>query len=80
MSRVDGAHGVPSPNVRALPAVPVLSRDHFVLWVNAKSPYQNPKQYIDAVKAAGPALDPRGARRHMGYLVRLSRPFRRAFR
>ena len=47
------ATGVPF-NWRDLTPVQMLALDNFVLWVNAKSPYQNPKQYIDAVKAAGP--------------------------
>jgi putative tricarboxylic transport membrane protein len=47
------ATGVPF-NWRDLTPVQMLSLDNFVLWVNAKSPYQTPKQYIDAVKAAGP--------------------------
>ena len=47
------ATGVPF-NWRDLTPVQMLALDNFVLWVNAKSPYQNPKQYIDAAKAAGP--------------------------
>ncbi len=47
------ATGVPF-NWRDLTPVQMLSLDNFVLWVNAKSPYQNPKQFIDAAKAAGP--------------------------
>jgi len=47
------ATGVPF-NWRDLTPVQMLALDNFVLWVNAKSPYQTPKQYIDAVKAAGP--------------------------
>ena len=47
------ATGVPF-NWRDLTPVQMLALDNFVLWVNAKSPYQTPKQYIDAVKASGP--------------------------
>ena len=47
------ATGVPF-NWRDLTPVQMLSLDNFVLWVNAKSPYKSPKDYIDAVKAAGP--------------------------
>jgi putative tricarboxylic transport membrane protein len=31
--------------------VAMLALDEFVLWVNAKAPYNAPKEYIDAVKA-----------------------------
>jgi putative tricarboxylic transport membrane protein len=34
--------------------VAMLALDEFVLWVNAKSPYNTPKEYIDAVKAGSP--------------------------
>ena len=47
------ATGVPF-NWRDLTPVQMLALDNFVLWVNAKSPYKTPKEYIDAVKAAGP--------------------------
>jgi tripartite-type tricarboxylate transporter receptor subunit TctC len=47
------ATGVPF-NWRDLTPVQMLSLDNFVLWVNAKSPYKTPKDYIAAVKAAGP--------------------------
>jgi tripartite-type tricarboxylate transporter receptor subunit TctC len=47
------ATGVPF-NWRDLTPVQMLALDNFVLWVNAKSPYQNPKQYIEAAKNAGP--------------------------
>ncbi|HUJ85876.1 MAG TPA: tripartite tricarboxylate transporter substrate-binding protein [Burkholderiales bacterium] len=30
--------------------IAMMALDEFVLWVNAKTPYQNPAQYIDAVK------------------------------
>jgi tripartite-type tricarboxylate transporter receptor subunit TctC len=48
------ATGVPF-NWRDLTPVAMMALDQFVLWVNAESPYQNAKQYIDAVKAAGPS-------------------------
>jgi len=47
------ATGVPF-NWRDLTPVQMLALDNFVLWVNAKTPYQNPKEYIEAVKKAGP--------------------------
>jgi len=47
------ATGVPF-NWRDLTPVQMLALDNFVLWVNAKSPYKTPKEYIDAAKAAGP--------------------------
>ena len=47
------ATGVPF-NWRDLTPVQMLALDNFVLWVNAKSPYKTPKEYIAAVKAAGP--------------------------
>ncbi len=34
--------------------VAMLALDEFVLWVNAKAPYNTPKEYIDAVKAGSP--------------------------
>ena len=33
----------------------MMALDEFVLWVNAETPYKTPKEYIDAVKAAGPS-------------------------
>src|SRR5687768_2771829 len=48
------ATGVPF-NWKDLTPVAMMALDQFVLWVNADSPYQNAKQYIDAVKAAGPS-------------------------
>jgi putative tricarboxylic transport membrane protein len=48
------ATGVPF-NWKDLTPVAMLALDQFVLWVNADSPYQSAKQYIDAVKAAGPS-------------------------
>jgi putative tricarboxylic transport membrane protein len=47
------ATGVPF-NWRDLTPVQMLALDNFVLWVNAKTPYKSPKEYIAAVKAAGP--------------------------
>jgi tripartite-type tricarboxylate transporter receptor subunit TctC len=32
----------------------MLALDNFVLWVHATTPYKTPKEYIDAVKKAGP--------------------------
>ncbi len=48
------ATGVPF-NWKDLTPVAMMALDQFVLWVNADSPHQNAKQYIDAVKAAGPS-------------------------
>ena len=48
------ATGVPF-NWRDLTPVAMMALDQFVLWVNAETPYQTAKQYIDAVKAAGPS-------------------------
>jgi len=47
------ATGVPF-NWRDMTPVAMLALDQFVLWVNADTPYQTAKQYVDAVKAAGP--------------------------
>ncbi len=47
------ATGVPF-NWRDLTPVQMLALDNFVLWVNAKTPYKTPKDYLDAVKKAGP--------------------------
>jgi len=47
------ATGVPF-NWRDLTPVQMLALDNFVLWVNAKTPYKTPGEYIDAVKKAGP--------------------------
>ncbi len=47
------ATGVPF-NWRDLTPVQMLALDNFVLWVNAKTPYKTPKEYIDAAKKAGP--------------------------
>ena len=47
------ATGVPF-NWRDMTPVAMLALDQFVLWVNAETPYQSAKQYVDAAKAAGP--------------------------
>ena len=47
------ATGVPF-NWKDLTPVQMLALDQFVLWVNAKTPYTSAKEYIDAVKKAGP--------------------------
>jgi tripartite-type tricarboxylate transporter receptor subunit TctC len=47
------ATGVPF-NWRDMTPVAMMALDQFVLWVNADTPYQTAKQYIDAVKSAGP--------------------------
>jgi tripartite-type tricarboxylate transporter receptor subunit TctC len=47
------ATGVPF-NWKDLTPVSMLALDQFVLWVNAESPYKTAKEYIAAVKAAGP--------------------------
>jgi putative tricarboxylic transport membrane protein len=47
------ATGVPF-NWRDLTPVQMLALDNFVLWVNAKTPYKNAKEYIEAAKKAGP--------------------------
>jgi putative tricarboxylic transport membrane protein len=41
-------------NWRDLTPVQMMALDEFVLWVNAESPYKTPKEYIEAVKKAGP--------------------------
>ncbi len=41
-------------NWRDLTPVQMLALDQFVLWVHASTPYQTAKEYIDAVKKAGP--------------------------
>ena len=48
------ATGVPF-NWRDMTPVSMMALDNFVLWVNAESPYKTPKEYLDAVKAAGPS-------------------------
>jgi putative tricarboxylic transport membrane protein len=47
------ATGVPF-NWRDMTPVSMMALDQFVLWVNAEAPYKNAKEYLDAVKAAGP--------------------------
>ena len=47
------ATGVPF-NWRDLTPVKMMALDEFVLWVNASTPYKTAKEYIDAVKKAGP--------------------------
>ena len=32
----------------------MMALDQFVLWVNSETTYKTPKEYLDAVKAAGP--------------------------
>ena len=41
-------------NWRDLTPVQMLALDQFVLWVNASKPYKSPREYLDAVKKAGP--------------------------
>ena len=48
------ATGVPF-NWKDMTPVSMLALDQFVLWVNAESPYKNAKEYVAAVKAAGPS-------------------------
>ena len=47
------ATGVPF-NWKDLTPVAMLALDQFVLWVNADSPHKTAKDYLGAVKAAGP--------------------------
>jgi len=47
------ATGVPF-NWRDLTPVKMMALDEFVLWVNASKPYKSAKDYIAAVKKAGP--------------------------
>ena len=47
------ATGVPFKWTDMTP-VAMLALDEFVLWVNAKSPYQSASDYISAIKAGGP--------------------------
>lgn len=47
------ATGVPF-NWKDITPVAMLALDNFVLWVNAETPYKTAKEYLDAVKAAGP--------------------------
>jgi tripartite-type tricarboxylate transporter receptor subunit TctC len=48
------ATGVPF-NWRDLTPVQMMALDQFVLWVNSESPYKTAKEYVDAVKKAGPS-------------------------
>ncbi len=48
------ATGVPF-NWKELTPVQMMALDQFVLWVNAETPYKTAKEYVDAVKAAGPS-------------------------
>jgi tripartite-type tricarboxylate transporter receptor subunit TctC len=48
------ATGVPF-NWRDMTPVSMMALDNFVLWVNADTPYKTAKDYIDAVKKAGPS-------------------------
>jgi len=41
-------------NWRDLTPVQMLALDQFVLWVNADAPYKSAKEYVEAVKKAGP--------------------------
>ena len=47
------ATGVPF-NWKDMTPVSMMALDQFVLWVNAETPYKTAKEYIAAVKAAGP--------------------------
>jgi putative tricarboxylic transport membrane protein len=47
------ATGVPF-NWKDMTPVSMMALDQFVLWVNAETPYKTAKDYIAAVKAAGP--------------------------
>jgi tripartite-type tricarboxylate transporter receptor subunit TctC len=47
------ATGVPF-NWKDLTPVAMLALDQFVLWVNADTPYKGARDYIEAVKKAGP--------------------------
>jgi tripartite-type tricarboxylate transporter receptor subunit TctC len=48
------ASGVPF-NWRDLTPVSMMALDQFILWVNAEAPYKTAKDYLGAVKAAGPS-------------------------
>lgn len=48
------ATGVPF-NWKEMTPIAMLALDQFVLWTNAEQPYKSPKEYTDAVKAAGPS-------------------------
>jgi putative tricarboxylic transport membrane protein len=47
------ATGVPF-SWKDMTPVSMMALDQFVLWVNAETPYKNAKDYLAAVKAAGP--------------------------
>jgi len=47
------ATGVPF-SWKDLTPVEMMALDQFVLWVNAETPYKSAKEYVAAVKAAGP--------------------------
>ncbi len=47
------ATGVPF-NWKDLTPVKMMALDEFVLWVNSETPYKSAKDYVDAVKKAGP--------------------------
>src|SRR5512144_3343995 len=47
------ATGVPF-NWKDLTPVQMMALDEFVLWVNADKPYKSVKDYVEAVKKAGP--------------------------
>ena len=47
------ATGVPF-NWRDMTPVSMMALDQFILWVNADTPYKTAKEYMAAVKAAGP--------------------------
>jgi tripartite-type tricarboxylate transporter receptor subunit TctC len=47
------ATGVPF-NWKDLTPVSMMALDQFILWVPADAPYKSAKEYLDAVKAAGP--------------------------
>lgn len=48
------ATGIPF-NWKDMTPVAMMALDQFVLWVNAEAPYKSAKDYIAAVKAAGPS-------------------------
>jgi tripartite-type tricarboxylate transporter receptor subunit TctC len=48
------ATGVPF-NWRDLTPVQMMALDQFVLWVNSETPYKTAKDYVDAIKKAGPS-------------------------
>jgi putative tricarboxylic transport membrane protein len=48
------ATGVPF-NWKDLTPVSMMALDQFVLWVNAEAPYKTAREFVDAVRAAGPS-------------------------